>query len=54
MLFHIRAPTDETHWTEIYVIIAVSAALLEDIRMVGRHCQNMRILFMFIVILGLF
>jgi hypothetical protein len=38
MLFHIRAPVKKIYWTEIYVIITVSAALLEDIRKVGRSC----------------
>jgi hypothetical protein len=50
MLFHIRAPVNRFHWTEIYLIITVSAALLEDIRKVERHCQNMDIQFTFIAI----
>jgi hypothetical protein len=50
MLFHIRAPGDEIHWTEIYVIIAVSAALLEEIRIVGRCRQSINTPSTFIVI----
>ncbi len=45
-----QTPADEIHWTEIYVIITVSAALLEDIRTVGRCSQRIGTLFMFIAI----
>ncbi|CAF3395770.1 unnamed protein product [Rotaria socialis] len=32
MLFHMRSLSDPVHWTEIYVIVTISATLIEDIR----------------------
>ncbi|CAF1184562.1 unnamed protein product [Rotaria sordida] len=32
MLFHMRSPNEKIHWTKVYVIITVSAMLIEDIR----------------------
>jgi len=37
-----RSSTDSINWTEIYVIITVSASLLEDIRRVSIYYFNMR------------
>ncbi|CAF2077519.1 unnamed protein product [Rotaria magnacalcarata] len=32
MLFHMRSLSDPVHWTEVYVIVTISATLIEDIR----------------------
>jgi hypothetical protein len=37
-----KSSHDSIHWSEIYVIITVSAALLEDIRKVSIDYFNMR------------
>jgi hypothetical protein len=38
-----RSPQDSIHWTEIYVIITVSAAIIEEIRKVSIDYFNMRV-----------
>jgi hypothetical protein len=35
MLFEIKSENQSIHWTEIYVIITISAMLIEDMRKVG-------------------
>jgi hypothetical protein len=47
MLFHMNSPDEPIHWTEIYVIITVSAALLEDIRKVSIDYFSTRMSVMF-------
>jgi hypothetical protein len=42
-----QSSQDSIHWTEIYVIITVSAAFLEDIRKVIINYFNMRMFVMF-------
>ena len=37
MLFQVKSSSESIHWTEIYVIVAVSTAFIEEVRTVSKH-----------------
>jgi mitochondrial fission protein ELM1 len=43
MLFCMESANIPIHWTEVYVIVAVSAALIEQVRKVRKDWPHMRI-----------
>lgn len=45
MLFNMRSQNQSIHWTEIYLIVTVSAALIEDIRRVRTKIINNKSMF---------
>jgi hypothetical protein len=47
MLFEIKSENQAIHWTEIYLIITISAMFIEDIRKVCSFYLQIRNLFFF-------
>lgn len=40
MLFRMKSTNESIHWTEIYAIVAVSAAFIEEVRKVKNDESN--------------